>query len=58
VEIFKPYSCTRDFLRFSSAAAVTGSVPAGPEQRERPPLRLVPDAAPVITGALCAADSG
>ena len=41
-----------------SAAAVTGRVPAGPERRERPPIRLVPDAAATITGALRAADSG
>jgi hypothetical protein len=41
-----------------AAAAVSGTVPAGPERRERPPLRRVPDAEPRVLGALCASDSG
>jgi hypothetical protein len=41
-----------------SAAAVTGTVPAGPERRWRPPLRRVPDREPRVLGALCASDSG
>jgi hypothetical protein len=43
-----------------SAAAVSGTVPAGPERRERPrpPLHRVPDREPRVLGALCASDSG
>ena len=41
-----------------SAAATSGTLPAGPERRERPPLHLVPDAEPRTLGALCASDSG
>jgi len=41
-----------------TAAAVSGQPPAGPERRERAPLRLAHTAGPSITGPLCAADSG
>jgi hypothetical protein len=41
-----------------SSAAVTGQPPAGPERRERAPLRLAAAPGPSITGPLCATDSG
>ena len=41
-----------------TSAAVTGQPPAGPERRERAPLRLTHTAGPSITGPLCATDSG
>jgi hypothetical protein len=41
-----------------TVAAVSGTLPAGPERRERPPLRRVPEAEPRVLGALCASDSG
>jgi len=40
-----------------TSAAVTGVVPAGPERRQRAPVRVV-HAAAAITGPLCAVDSG
>ncbi len=41
-----------------TSAAVSGLPPAGPERRERAPLRLAHTAGPSITGPLCATDSG
>ena len=41
-----------------AAASTSGTLPAGPERRERPLLHLVPDAEPRTLGALCASDSG
>ena len=41
-----------------TSAAVTGQPPAGPERRERAPLRLAAAPGPSITGPLCATDSG
>jgi hypothetical protein len=41
-----------------AAAAVSGSTPAGPEFRQRSPIRLAAHRSPTITGPLCATDSG
>ena len=41
-----------------SMAAVSGLPPAGPERREREPLRLTRTPGATISGALCAADMG
>jgi hypothetical protein len=40
-----------------TAAAVCGQAPAGPERRQRSPLRLVHGKGPTITGPLCVANS-
>jgi hypothetical protein len=41
-----------------TSAAVSGLAPAGPERREREPLRLARSPGATISGALCAADMG
>jgi hypothetical protein len=45
-------------LALLSAAAVSGLTPAGPEFRQRAPIRLATHPQPSITGPLCATDSG
>ena len=41
-----------------TAAAVSGVVPAGPERRQRPALRLLRPTGASVLGPLCASDSG
>lgn len=45
-------------LALLTGAAVSGTTPAGPELRQRTPLRLATHRAATITGPLCATDSG
>jgi hypothetical protein len=45
-------------LALLTGAAVSGTTPAGPEFRQRAPIRLAAHPSPTITGPLCATDSG
>jgi Putative transposase len=45
-------------LALLTAASVSGRMPAGPEVRQRAPIRLATHTPAAITGPLCATDSG
>jgi hypothetical protein len=45
-------------LAHLATAAVSGTAPAGPERRQRAPIHLVHSQRAIITGPLCATDSG